>query len=296
MALSNFSELKTSIADWLDRDDVTTIIPDFIALAEARINATLRVRRMENVVQMTLIKDQKRYALPTDYLSMRGLKFSSTKIKETTLVSEISKTDTSIALTSATGFTTSGTILIGSEQITYSGISTDTLTGCVRGANDTTPAIHVALSEVFQIYTSWTAGTSLSDSALTLYSLKYVAPEILTSIRAGSQQGVPTVYTMSAGHILIGPVPASTYTAEMVYFQKIPALSDAAPTNWCLTANPQLFLYGSLIEAMPYLQDEARINTFVAGFDRAMQDLQQQDDKDQFSGSELRILNTSGYY
>ena len=36
MAISNYSELKTAIASWLDRTDLTDIIPDFIALAETR--------------------------------------------------------------------------------------------------------------------------------------------------------------------------------------------------------------------------------------------------------------------
>ena len=38
MALGTFTELKDAIADWLDRSDLTARIPDFIALAEARIN------------------------------------------------------------------------------------------------------------------------------------------------------------------------------------------------------------------------------------------------------------------
>ena len=36
MAITNYSELKSAIADWLDRTDLTDQIPDFITLAEAR--------------------------------------------------------------------------------------------------------------------------------------------------------------------------------------------------------------------------------------------------------------------
>ena len=35
MAITTYSELKTSIANFLDRDDLTSVIPDFISLAEA---------------------------------------------------------------------------------------------------------------------------------------------------------------------------------------------------------------------------------------------------------------------
>ena len=296
MALSTYSELQTEIASWLDRSDLTAQIPTFIKLAEARINRTLRVRAMETVVQHTMVGLSKRIALPSDYLQMRGLKFSSDKIATTTLNGEISDSVDTILLTSAADFTATGTILIGTEQITYTGKSTNTLTGCVRGANSTTAALHVDGSTVDQIYTSWTEGATLSTGVSTLYVLKYVSPEILTSVKAGSTSGVPSVYTMSAGHILFGPVPASYYTCEMVYYQKIPALTDAAPTNWCLTANPDLFLYGSLVEAEPFLMNDQRVQLWGLGFEKGMADLEEQDAKDQFSGSELRVFITSGYY
>ena len=42
MALTTFAGLKSSIADWLNRSDLTTQIPDFIALAEADFNAKVK--------------------------------------------------------------------------------------------------------------------------------------------------------------------------------------------------------------------------------------------------------------
>ena len=42
MALNTYTALKTSIADFLNRDDLTSVIPDFIALAEAQINRDVR--------------------------------------------------------------------------------------------------------------------------------------------------------------------------------------------------------------------------------------------------------------
>jgi hypothetical protein len=65
-----------------------------------------------------------------------------TGVATTTLNGTITSSDTSIVLTSATGFGASGTILIDSELITFSGVSTNTLTGCVRGTDGTTAAAH----------------------------------------------------------------------------------------------------------------------------------------------------------
>ncbi len=81
MALSTFSELKTSIADWLARDDLTTVIPDFITLAEADMNARLRTRRMETRATATL--SDATLAVPTDFLELRRLMFTSTDPDDT---------------------------------------------------------------------------------------------------------------------------------------------------------------------------------------------------------------------
>lgn len=47
MAIATYSELQTSIANFLNRDDLTTYIPDFIALAESEVNRRLRHWRSE---------------------------------------------------------------------------------------------------------------------------------------------------------------------------------------------------------------------------------------------------------
>ena len=100
---------------------------------------------------------------------------------------------------------------------------------------------------------------------------------------------------MVAGYVLLGPVPASVYTMEMVYYAKIPALSDSATTNWCLTANPDLFLYGALMEAEPFLMNDQRTQLWATAFFKALEDVNSRDAKDRFAGSELRIVNTTGY-
>lgn len=62
----------------------------------------------------------------------------------------ITSSDTSISVTTGDGskFPTSGTIIIGEEIITYTGVSTDTLTGCTRGVRDSTAAAHTAGAEI----------------------------------------------------------------------------------------------------------------------------------------------------
>lgn len=72
MALTTFAELKSSIADWLNRDDLTSVIPDFISLAEANMDRSIRHWRMEKRVTATV--DGQYTGLIGDYLE--GIRFS----------------------------------------------------------------------------------------------------------------------------------------------------------------------------------------------------------------------------
>ena len=78
---------------------------------------------------------------------------------KTTLNGAITATATSIEVANggAANLTgTSGTIVIGSERITFTGVSTDTLTGCTRGVDGTTPKAHLNGASVVE------AGTAMN--------------------------------------------------------------------------------------------------------------------------------------
>jgi hypothetical protein len=66
MALTTYDELKASIADFLNRDDLTAVIPDFITMAEARLNREVRHWRQEDRATATL--NAQYTALPTNFL------------------------------------------------------------------------------------------------------------------------------------------------------------------------------------------------------------------------------------
>jgi hypothetical protein len=69
MSITSYTELQQAIADWLERADLTTRIPDFITLFEAAANRRLRVRQME--LSATLTPSAGALTLPTDYLAWR---------------------------------------------------------------------------------------------------------------------------------------------------------------------------------------------------------------------------------
>ena len=66
--LSNYSVLRDRIADWLHRDDLTTIIPEWIRMVEERLNDKFRHPSMEETATLTL--SSRACALPSDFLEM----------------------------------------------------------------------------------------------------------------------------------------------------------------------------------------------------------------------------------
>lgn len=71
MALTSYSTLKTSIANWLNRSDLSDeIADDFIVLTEADLNSKLRIRKMVN--QTTITIDSETESVPTGFLQIRN--------------------------------------------------------------------------------------------------------------------------------------------------------------------------------------------------------------------------------
>ena len=71
MALGTYTELQASVADFLNRSDLTSVIPDFITMCEADINRNLRVHDM---VMRTRAPINSQYVkLPPDFLGMRNI-------------------------------------------------------------------------------------------------------------------------------------------------------------------------------------------------------------------------------
>ena len=132
----------------------------------------------------------------------------------------------------------------------------------------------------------------LSTDPLT--PLAYITPEMMTRLWAGSAQAKPQVFTIIADNVRLGPAPDAVYTTSMLYYKTFTALSDSATTNEMLTNNPDVYLYGTLLEAEPFIMNDQRIQVWLGAFDRAVASIQNQDNKDRHSGSNLRVMSASG--
>ena len=81
MAFTNYSDLQTSVASWLGRDDLTERIKDFIELGEVRLRRTLRIREMLKDVTATTTSGDSTVGLPSDFLEVRDIHVSTNPIQ-----------------------------------------------------------------------------------------------------------------------------------------------------------------------------------------------------------------------
>ena len=78
-------------------------------------------------------------------------------------------------------------------------------------------------------------------------------------------------------HWLIGPTPADDYTFEVLYYERVQPLDSSNQSNWFTQYAPQALLYGSLLQAMPFLKNDERIPMWRAEYDIAMSSLKTED-------------------
>lgn len=85
-----------------------------------------------------------------------------------------------------------------------------------------------------------------------------------------SQTDEPVFYAdYDYDHWLLAPTPDAEYPMEVLYYELPALLDDTNQTNWLTEYAPQLLLYGTLLEATPFLKNDERINTWQSMYDRA---------------------------
>jgi hypothetical protein len=199
MALDTFAGLKTTIADYLNRDDLTSIIPSFIAIAEAKFNRKLRVRQMIKRAEAQI--ETSFFAYPADWLQAKEFQLNTNPIVRLGFVTEAQGDD----------------------------------------------------------------------------------------LKAGrfTAAGQPLYYTITGSQLEFIPSPDTTYSAELTYYAKIPALSDSNTSNWLLAYAPDLYLYGALIEASPYLKDDERLAVWGQLYTNSLGDIEVADQRASVSSTPL---------
>lgn len=186
MSLDTYANLQTAVADWLNRTDLTSQIPDFVALAEAEMKR--RIRRSTTRASLTISTDATN--LPADCAELMSVY----------LVSDLPTMDLPFRL-----------------------------------------------------------GT----------------PEQVAERRARNADVAarPDTGAIIAGQLVVAPTPDQTYTAEIIYRTQLTPLSNSNTTNAILSEAPDAYLYGTLLQAAPYLEHEDVSPVWQQKFDNAIEQL-----------------------
>jgi hypothetical protein len=109
--------------------------------------------------------------------------------------------------------------------------------------------------------------------------LEYISAERYYDLRNDGLTGTPRYYTIIDDNILLLPAPTGNTTLEIIYYGKIPALSDSNTSNWLLARSPDLYLYAALIQAEAYLQNDERIQLWNAAADKIIADMDRESER-----------------
>lgn len=120
-------------------------------------------------------------------------------------------------------------------------------------------------------------------------ALTYVPFTRIDSVQGANRAGRPTWYTVAGDRFRLAPVPDAVYELEAVYYQRVPTLSPSVQTNVFTEVAGDLLLYGSLLEAEPYLQDDTRVATWKAFFQSGIDDLNKDDQGQKYPDGDLAV-------
>jgi hypothetical protein len=187
-----YNGLKASIADFLNRQDLTSAIPDFVALAEAQMSRRLL------------------QAGPVRMMMARS---------DATITDEF--------ITAPNDFMGIQTIYVGSGE---------TASGLLR--------------------------------------LQVATPDEINDLKSFYYDPAdgPRRFAVVGNSFQFWPWNGASVSAEITYWQRIPPLASNS-TNWLLTLHPDAYLYGSLLQASPYLKDDARVEMWSGIFQTILADI-----------------------
>lgn len=188
MALATYSDLVASVTNWLHRTDLAPQVPDFIRLAESRLNRRLTLRDDEIEVPLTATVGSSYVDLPANYAAPVALWLEAWVPRRTV-------------------------VFVPPAELPYMPIAT-----------------------------------------------------------------YPTYWTVKARCIEFDRLAESNYPLRLRYVAKF-ELSEDNPTNYLLRNYPDAYLYAALLEAAPYIVDDERLSIWQDRLDRAVGEIQVQEDK-----------------
>lgn len=278
MSITSYSELKLAVGNWLGREELTNRIPEYIAMAEDRIALDLRVQAMETS-QYVVWK-------ATTSVTAVGGSANAITLTPTTAATSYALGDT-YKFTAASSNTSTTTINV-------SGLGAKSIKRRHGGVKEGLSADDILSGADYRVYYDGTdflivppGGAPVPSNfieQIRLYldtendkALDYYAPSVFWTRNAVNETSQPDIYTVEGDYIVMAPIPDGTYRGRLLYYRRFAALSGSSDTNWILSNARGLLLYGALIEAYNYLEDDGGTLKHAAMYDQLLSRLQVSD-------------------
>lgn len=97
----------------------------------------------------------------------------------------------------------------------------------------------------------------------------------------------PNSYSVQGSEIVFDPPPTASTPVTILYYQTLPLLSVSVTSNWLLAAHPDLYLFGTLIQASAYLVNDGRIPLWKAAHDETLAEIMQFGQHQRYGGGPL---------
>lgn len=124
-----------------------------------------------------------------------------------------------------------------------------------------TRASTTSANELVELPNDWLEHYSLTTADGGV--LEYMTEANSNRLKGDGMSGETFGYTVVGNAIELVPMPGADMELRMVYYARIPHLGSTQPSNWLLAKYPDVYLYSVLLQAMPYLKDDARLSVWI---------------------------------
>lgn len=301
MSLATYADLQTAVTGWLARSgdaELTAGLPDLVALAESRMyygagepgqqfySPALRCRAME-AQGVILLRAQ-----------LAGGTSGGSANAQTVTLASVPTLSRGLTIGFTAGFTNTSALTVNPNAVgataTVKNADRTPLTGGEVVVGDSYGLYHDGTQFVLTpgagyapLPVDWLEGRSSNITGSPETELEQIGSFSDTILYDSTTPARPAAYVIEGDLLRFLPFANDTLYAKVNYYKKFPALATAV--NWILTNKPDIYLYGSLLEAAIYSMDDGDAQKYHALYSAACSGLIGSEKRARYSGAPLRM-------
>lgn len=290
MAITTYATLVTAADAWLKKGGIydTTRIPEWLELAEDWIAANLRIRLMEEHVDLVVSNS-------LGGGTVGGTANAITLTPTTALAAYVLGTNYTFEATA----TNTGAVTVAISGLAATAVNKGDGTIALE-AND------IANGSAYYVYYDGTRFRLLPRGAVPLprrfieARRLYLQADPVKPLQAmvaqdfwtrylSSTAGEPDAFCIEEEAIVFGPRPDTTYYGKLDYYRRFVALDATNTTTPLITRARGLYLYGILVEGYAFLGDDQNVAKYAMMRDSLLEDVHRADRRGRFSGGNMQM-------